>query len=67
MVDLALLADHVAEPLELPGDPVVQLDDVVEGLGDLAIDAGQVARQADREVPLPKRAKTLQEELRLQL
>ena len=34
--------------------PLVQLDDVVEGVGDLAGDAGPVGRQADAGAALPE-------------
>jgi len=54
--DLALPADHLAQPLELLGHAVVELDHVVERLGDLAVDPGQRARQAHREVAAPEGA-----------
>ena len=66
LADAPVLADRARDPVEFASQPLVQLDDVVERFCDLAIDAGQVQRQAGREVPLPKRAKALQEELRLQ-
>jgi hypothetical protein len=40
-----LLADDVADAPELLGDLVVGGDDLVEGVGDLAVEAGQLARQ----------------------
>jgi hypothetical protein len=56
VVDLALAADGLAQPLELAGHPVVELDHVVERLGDLAVDAAMAARQADGEVASPEGA-----------
>ena len=50
--DLAFLTDDAAEPLELLGHALVQLDHVVERVGDLAVHAFQVDRQADGEVAL---------------
>jgi hypothetical protein len=40
MGDLALLADDVAEPFELFRDPIVQIDGVVEGFGQFAVQTG---------------------------
>ena len=47
LAELALLADDAAEAGQLLGHPLVQLDDLVEGVGHLAGDAGPVERQAD--------------------
>ena len=47
---LALLADDGADPLQLAGHPGVGGDDLVEGVGDLALEAGPVAGQPHREV-----------------
>ncbi len=51
-MDLALLADDPADPLELLGHPLVQLDDFVERIGDLAGDARPVEGQPHGEVTL---------------
>ena len=61
MIDLALLAHHVAQTLEFFRHPFVEFDDVVERLGDLAGDAAQVPRQAHGEVAAPKGAQGRQE------
>ncbi len=52
LVDLAFLADHPADPLQLVGHPLVELDHLIEGVGHLAGHARPVQRQADREVSL---------------
>ena len=46
---------------------LVQLDHVVEGLGDFARDAGQIEGQADREIPLAKRAQGFEQQLGIKL
>ena len=43
--DHALAPDHLADALEVARHGVVELDDFVEGAGDLAVDAGEVQRQ----------------------
>jgi len=43
--NLAFAADHLADALEIARHGVVELDDLVEGAGDLAIDTGEVQRQ----------------------
>jgi hypothetical protein len=48
--DLAFLADDDREPLELLGHLLLEDDDLVEQLGDLAVSAGQVLGQAHGEV-----------------
>ena len=52
LVDLALLADDLADARELLRRALLELDDVVERVGDLAGDAGVLDRQADGEVAL---------------
>ena len=47
--DLSFLTDDAAEALELLGHPLVQLDDVVERVGNFAIDAFEVDRQTRTE------------------
>src|SRR4029079_16128275 len=51
LADLALLAAHPRDAVGVAGEPMVQLGDVVEGLGDLAGHAGEIERQAGGEVP----------------
>ena len=58
---LALAADHRADAFELAGHPRVGGDDVVDGVGDLAVEAGPVARQPDREVALSHRLEHMQQ------
>ena len=53
---LALLADRLADSLELGGEPLVGGDDVVERVGDLAADAAPVGREPRREVAVAYRA-----------
>ena len=55
LLGLALLADALADPLELLRHALVGGDDLVEGVGDLAFDAEPVARQANRKVADPHR------------
>ena len=54
LAELAFLADDAAEAGQLLGHPLVQLDDLVERVGDLAGDAGPLGRQADAGAPLPE-------------
>ena len=63
LVDLALLADDPADPLQLVGHPLVELDHLVEGVGDLAGDARPVERQANREIAFAKRRERRQKRL----
>ena len=60
LAGLALLADHIAHALQLLGHALVGGDDVVEGVGDLAGDAGLVAGQADGKVAGLHRLQRLQ-------
>jgi hypothetical protein len=50
MAGLAFLADHLAGTFQLACDALIGSDDLVERIGDLAADAGAVARQAHGEV-----------------
>ena len=52
---LALLADDRADAFELARHPGVGGDDLVEGVGDLAVEAGPVAGQPHREVAVAYR------------
>jgi hypothetical protein len=58
---LPCFADDVAEPFELFRHLVVQIDGVVERLGQFAVQAGQVGRQAHGEVAAPEGAQGGQE------
>ena len=51
LADLAFLADHPRDAVELAVEPLVQLGDVVEGLRDLAGHPGEIERQAGGEIP----------------
>ena len=53
--ELALAPDHAADAVELLGHALVGVDDVVEDVGDLAGDSGQIGRQAHRPVALAER------------
>src|SRR5262249_4122177 len=57
----ALAADEVADARHFLGDARVGRDDVVEGVGDLAVEADPVAGKANREVALPHRLKGAQQ------
>src|SRR5207244_827928 len=50
LAGLALAADDLADALELLRDLLVGGDDLVERVGDLAVDALEVAREPDGEV-----------------
>src|SRR5262249_36998168 len=50
LVDPPLLADHRADPVELPGAVLQQLGYLVKGLGDGGVAARLVGRQPDREI-----------------
>jgi hypothetical protein len=58
---LALGADHGAQPLELVSHALVELDDFVEGVGDAPIQAAKMIRQADGEVAASKRLERRQQ------
>ena len=51
LADLAFLADHPRDAVELAVEPLVQLGDVVEGLRDLAGHAGEIEGKAGGEIP----------------
>ena len=53
LAGLALLPDDAADALQLVGELLVGGDDLVEGVGDLAVDAGPVPGELDREVAAP--------------
>ena len=50
LLGLALPADHLADPLELLRHALIGGDDLVERVGDLALDAEPVAGHAHREI-----------------
>jgi hypothetical protein len=50
LADAPVLADHARKPLELVGELLVHLDDFVEGLGDVRIDAVELHGKPDGEV-----------------
>ena len=62
---LALLADHAADAVQLGGHLGVGGDDLVERVGDLAVEAGPVAGQAHREVAVPQRKQRIEQLARL--
>ena len=51
---LALAPDHVPDALELRRHPGIGRGDVVERVGDLAVEAGPVRGEPDREVAVPE-------------
>ena len=51
LADLAFLADHPRDAVELAGEALVQLGDVVEGLRDLAGHPGEIEGKAGGEIP----------------
>src|SRR5690606_32020037 len=57
----ALLADRLADALELARHARVGSDDVVEGVGDLAADAGPVAGQTLAKIAVADRLKAAEE------
>ena len=59
--DLAVLAHRPADAVELADHFLVELQNVVQGVGDLALQAGLVHRHADREVPLLEGDQRLQQ------
>ena len=65
LVDLALLAHHPADPFQLVGHPLVELDHFIERVGDFAGDARPVKRQPNREIALPKCGERRQERFRI--
>ena len=61
LLELAFLAHHAAEPRQLGLRAGVQFHHVVEGVGDLAVDAGPVERQAHRGVALLDRLQSAEQ------
>ena len=61
LADAAVLADDAAQPLELARQLVVELDDLVEGLGDLGIQPVIVVGEADRKIAAPEGAERRQD------
>ena len=61
MTGLAVLADHLAGTLELARHALVGGDDLVERVGDLAGEAGLVARQPHREIAVAHRLQRAQQ------
>ena len=61
LADLAFLADLVGDARDLGRLGLLELDHVVEGLRDLAVDAGEVERHAHREVAALEGAQRLQQ------
>ena len=61
--ELALLADHLADPGQLGLERLVGDDDVVEAVGDLAGHARPVERHAGREVALLDLGQDAQQDL----
>ena len=61
LAGLALAPDDLADMLELLRHALVGRDDLVEGVGDLAGEAGPVARQPHREVADPHRLQRVQQ------
>jgi hypothetical protein len=47
--NLPLAADEPIDPGELLGHPLIELDCVVEGVGDLSVEPGRVRPQAEVE------------------
>ena len=67
LVDLAFLADHARQPLELERQLLVAFDDVVERGGDLSVDAVEPFRQTDREITATQGVKGAQQFTALEL
>ena len=61
LAGLALAADDLPDMLELLRHALVGGDDLVEGIGDLAGEAGLVARQPHREIADPHRLQRLKQ------
>ena len=62
LADLAFLADDLGDPVELPREALIEIGDVVEGLGDVAVDSGQIGRQAGGEIALSESPQRFQEQ-----
>jgi len=52
--DLALLADNVAEAFDFLGHALVELDHIIERIGDFAVEPCQIYGKPDGEIPLSK-------------
>ena len=61
LADAAVLADDPAQPLELAGQLVVEVDDLVEGFGDLGIEAVIIVGDAHRKIAAPEGAQRRQD------
>ena len=66
VTDPALAPDRTADPSELLGGALVQLGDVVERLGNGAIDASLAFRQADPKVAVPQGSERGEKRRRIQ-
>src|SRR5207302_9301231 len=63
LLDLAPFTDHAAHPLQLVGEPLVELNDLVERAGDLARGARPVYGHARRQVAFAEPARRRQVQL----
>src|ERR1700722_4662155 len=61
MPRLALLAHRLADTIELKRHLLVGTDDLIEGIGDLACEAGLVAGQAYRKIAIAHRLQRAQQ------
>ena len=61
VVELPFLAHQLGDARDLGGFRFLEIDDVVEGLRDLAIDAGEVERHAYGEVAALEQAQRFQQ------
>ncbi len=66
LVDLAFLADRAADPGEFARHAFVQLENIVERVGDLARDPGLVNRQANRKIAVLEGDQRLQQRARVE-
>src|SRR5207237_4722553 len=61
LVDASVLSDGTADPFELGCKLLTQIDNVVEGVGDLAVETVEVNRQTNGKVALAERRQRSQE------
>src|SRR5947209_1158706 len=61
LIDAPLFTDRVADARELPRHLLVQLDNLVERLGDFAVGARGIGRDPDRKIPAAERVQYLQQ------
>ena len=67
LLDASLFADDLGDPLEFARKALIQIGNIVESFRDLALDAGEIRRQAGREIAFSKGTQCLEKQLGIKL